>query len=59
LLPLIKKIEYFKLQKLKDHNLVDFANALKYESHQAGTIITDLAGSEEKLFIVISGTLSV
>ena len=42
LLPYVKKIEFFKEKKFKDHALTDLAISLKYEFHPRETIITDL-----------------
>ena len=44
---------------MKDHNLLEIANALKYEFHAKDIVVTDIEGSQDKLYILINGTVSM
>ncbi len=64
----MKRLEFFKDKNIKDYNLHDIANLLKYEFHPKDTELTNLGrnntftyldGANEKCYIIVSGTINI
>lgn len=41
LVPYIRRVEFFKEKKMKDHSLIEIANFLKYEFFQKDQIVSE------------------
>lgn len=46
LLPILKRSDYYKTQRIKDTDLIEIASLLKYEFQPKDTIISDLGMSQ-------------
>ena len=42
ILPVVKKIDFFRERKIKDNDLFDIANSLKYEFYPKDTVLSEL-----------------
>ena len=42
LVPHVKKVEFFKDKNIKDYNILDIANSLKYEYHSKDYVVCEM-----------------
>ncbi len=74
MIQLIKQIDFFRDRDIKDHDLNEISNCLKYEYHRKNNIVFDygktpallvftvcfsIGTTGEKFYIILSGQVSV